>query len=30
MFFLSDREVKGETTTNHETPNWDPLLELAP
>jgi hypothetical protein len=27
--FISDRIVRGEMTGNYETPNWDPLLELA-
>jgi hypothetical protein len=28
--FTSDRTVRGEMTGQYETPNWDPLLELAP
>jgi hypothetical protein len=30
MFFTSDRVVRGETTDQHEKPEWGPLLELAP
>lgn len=28
--FTSDRIVRGEMTAQYDTPNWDPLLELAP
>lgn len=28
--FTSDRTVRGLTTDQYDTPNWDPLLELAP
>lgn len=30
MFFTSDRVVRGESTDQHEKPEWAPLLELAP
>lgn len=28
--FTSERVVRGESTRNHDEPNWEPLLELAP
>jgi hypothetical protein len=29
MFFTSDRVVRGDATSQHEKPEWEPLLELA-
>jgi len=28
--FTSDRIVRGRRTNQYDTPNWEPLLELAP
>ncbi len=30
VMFISDRIVRGEMTAQYDSPNWDPLLELAP
>ena len=30
MFFTSDRIVRGEPTHQYDSPEWGPLLELAP
>lgn len=29
MFFTTDRIVRGVTTSQYDTPDWEPLLELA-
>jgi hypothetical protein len=30
MFFISDRIVRGDMTSQYDKPEWGPLLDLAP